>query len=104
MRFINALTNATLASIESHYVDAYGDHAFIVVATNIPCKFNDVPTLVYSQAGVAELSKATAWVNTTATVDEGYKVVYGGDTFEIMEVTEMYGVDGNMTHKKVLLR
>ena len=104
MGFINPLIKDEITSIESWYVNAYGDYDYITVATNVPCKFNDTPTLSYSDVGVVELSKANAWVDINATIDESYRVTFEGNTYEVLEVQEMYGLDGVMTHKKVLLR
>lgn len=105
MKFIDSLINDRITSVYRPTQDMYGDQSLTVVATNILCKFNDSPEYVYSSKGVVELGKATAWMKSSETaVNEGDKVVYNGNEYEVIVVEDKYGLRGEIQYKRLVLR
>lgn len=107
--FIRPLIKDTIATILTESRDCYGDISKTAVDQGdleypIKCRFVDTPIYKWSPTGVQEVSRAQAWTNVSASIDEGNFVRYRGKEYEVSSVETKRGIDGRALFKKVLLR
>lgn len=111
MSIITPFLKQTVATIFAPTLDGYGDNTFTATyqdtstsSYSVRCRFVVAPKYIYSPTGVMELAKAQAWFDPPTVIDEGYKINYGGKTYEVISVEEKRNLSGAVEFKKVLLR
>jgi len=70
----------------------------------VKCRFTVRPTVVYNKEGVAEIAHAIAWFSPCTDIDEGNRVVFSGNNYEVISVTNKKGIGSIILYKRVILR
>jgi len=107
--FIKPLLKQAIATVYYHTTDMYGDKTYTQYEQEdnvyvLPCRFVTKPQFIFSSVGVVEVAKAQMWVNKSASIEEGYRVMHNGKDYEVYTVEDKIGIDGRTLFKKVLLR
>ena len=109
MSLIGPFLRQTIATILTPTTNLYGDNSFTATLQAndeypVKCRFQKKTKYIYSPTGVVEKAVAQAWFTPNVVIDEGYRVRYLGQNYEVMSVEEGIGFQGTTEFVKVYLR
>jgi len=109
MSLIAPFLRQTIATILTPSLNAYGDASYTATLQAgdkypVACRFQKKTKYVYSPTGVVEKAVAQAWFATGVVIDEGYRVRYNKNNYEVISVEEGIGFHGTAEFVKVYLR
>jgi len=104
MSLVSGLLNQTITSISKPTRDLYNDKIFVVVYTDVPCRWQEITEHELLPTGEMLTYTVQVWLCPELVIKRGYKLIKDSREYFVMKIEKRVDLAGQVDHIKVWLQ